>query len=93
MMLFTLSDIDECTSVDHPHNCDSNANCTDTEGDFECACNGGWTGNGTHCEGRSQSILTFLFSRRASRGREDTYPALCLGTCNFTLKKSHKGLK
>ena len=68
MMLFTLSDIDECTSVDHPHNCDSNANCTDTEGDFECACNNGWTGNGTHCEGRSQSILTVLFSRRASRG-------------------------
>ena len=32
------------------HNCDVNANCTNTVGGFECECNEGLFGNGTHCE-------------------------------------------
>ena len=32
------------------HNCDANANCTDNVGSFDCACNDGYSGNGTFCE-------------------------------------------
>ena len=30
--------------------CDTNANCTDNVGSFDCACNDGYSGNGTFCE-------------------------------------------
>lgn len=45
-----LLDIDECMEAIPV--CDENANCTDTEGSFQCTCNDGYTGNGTHCEGK-----------------------------------------
>ena len=32
------------------HDCDVNANCTDTVGSFNCTCNDGYSGNGTVCE-------------------------------------------
>ena len=31
--------------------CHDQAMCTNTPGSFSCACNTGWTGNGTSCEG------------------------------------------
>ena len=40
-------DIDEC--ADESHNCDTNAQCTDTDGSFSCACNSGYSGNGVEC--------------------------------------------
>ena len=46
-----LLDIDEC--MEDISVCDENANCTDTEGSFNCNCNDGYTGNGTHCEGKN----------------------------------------
>ena len=33
------------------HNCDTNADCTDTTGGFTCACRSGYTGNGVRCGG------------------------------------------
>ena len=45
------SDIDEC--ADATNNCDSNATCTNTPGSFTCACNQGYTGNETICEGKN----------------------------------------
>ena len=42
-------DIDECQSLP----CDSNATCLNTIGSFTCACNGGFTGNGSQCDGMS----------------------------------------
>ena len=38
-------DVDECT--DETDNCDANAACTNTDGSFTCACNTGYSGDGT----------------------------------------------
>ena len=44
------ADINECTSdID---NCDFNATCTNTPGNFTCACNQGYSGDGVMCDGR-----------------------------------------
>ena len=47
---FFFSDIDECADSSL-NNCDSNADCTNTVGSFTCACNSGFSGNGTSCTG------------------------------------------
>ena len=36
--------------------CDENAICTDTPDSYECTCKEGYIGNGTTCEGQSQSL-------------------------------------
>uniref|UniRef100_A0A0G4I1I8 EGF-like domain-containing protein n=1 Tax=Chromera velia CCMP2878 TaxID=1169474 RepID=A0A0G4I1I8_9ALVE len=41
------ADIDECALASH--NCDPQANCTNTDGSFTCACNGGLEGDGIAC--------------------------------------------
>ena len=46
-MFASLVDIDECDLG--THNCDVNANCTDTDGSFNCTCNQGYTGDGVNC--------------------------------------------
>ena len=39
-----ISDVDECAmNID---TCDSNATCTDTDGNFTCACSAGFMGDG-----------------------------------------------
>ena len=43
-------DIDECT--EDLDDCDPNAMCTNTNGSYTCACNEGYSGNGTTCEGK-----------------------------------------
>ena len=49
------SDVDECPlNLD---DCHDQANCTNTPGSFSCACNTGWTGNGTSCQGTPAQIL------------------------------------
>ena len=40
-------DIDECLL--ETDNCHDNANCTNTEGSFECECLDGYEGNGVNC--------------------------------------------
>ena len=42
-------DINECQ--DDSHDCDKNANCTNTVGSFTCSCNPGFFGNGSSCTG------------------------------------------
>ena len=49
-ILFNVSlsyfeDIDECLNTP----CNSNANCTDNEGSFDCQCNAGFSGDGLNC--------------------------------------------
>ena len=42
-----LIDIDECNDAD---NCDDNADCTNTDGSYNCSCKTGFSGDGTSCE-------------------------------------------
>ena len=46
----TLLDIDECS--DENHDCDVNANCTNTNGSHSCTCKEGYTGKGESCQGK-----------------------------------------
>ena len=46
---FMLLDIDECS--DESHDCDINANCTNTNGSHICTCKEGYTGKGGSCQG------------------------------------------
>jgi len=41
------TDVNECTSGSH--DCDSNADCSNTDGTFTCTCKSGFTGNGKTC--------------------------------------------
>ena len=45
----TYSDKDECAIV--PSVCHSDADCTDSDGSYECTCKGGYSGNGIFCTG------------------------------------------
>ena len=49
-------DIDECQIV--PSVCHSDADCTDSDGSYECTCREGYTGNETHCTG---NIVRFSY--------------------------------
>ena len=51
------ADINECELETYP--CHFNANCTDTEGSFNCTCNEGFEGNGFSCAG-TICIITFI---------------------------------
>ena len=44
-----LLDLDECT--EGPNTCDMNADCTNTEGSYSCACKAGYWGDGRTCTG------------------------------------------
>ena len=46
----TLLDIDECSKGSH--DCDINANCTNTNGSYSCTCKEGYTGKGESCQGK-----------------------------------------
>ena len=49
--IYFFADIDEC--LDEARNeCDSNAECTNTEGSYNCICSPGYFGTGKVCEGK-----------------------------------------
>ena len=41
--------VNECNNEGAGHNCDANAECTNTYGSFTCACNAGYSGDGVTC--------------------------------------------
>jgi hypothetical protein len=47
-MLPTCHDVNECREDNQI--CDMNADCTNTEGSYQCMCHPNWTGTGHHCE-------------------------------------------
>ena len=49
-MIHFILDIDECT--DGVDDCDTNANCDNTVGSFNCTCNSGYAVNGVTCTGK-----------------------------------------
>ena len=46
-----MIDFNECASPE-TNECDSNAQCTNTEGSYSCQCLGGYRGDGKNCEGK-----------------------------------------
>ena len=48
-LLYSLSGINLC--VVGPTDCHHNATCLDRDGGYGCECDGGYSGNGTYCEG------------------------------------------
>ena len=52
------ADIDECT--EETDDCSENADCSNTPGSFQCTCMTGYSGDGTMCNGKLQSIATLL---------------------------------
>ena len=52
---FHHTDIDECER--DTDNCNTNANCSDTEGSFNCTCVTGYEGDGVNCTSKSESNL------------------------------------
>lgn len=59
ILSYYIVDIDEC-SEETP--CDQNAECTNTDGSFNCSCMTGYTGNGTHCTGTSLSFPLCVYT-------------------------------
>ena len=55
---YCITDIDECENNDL-HNCHKDASCTNTDGSFNCSCNGGYSESGTECTGKS--VATSLY--------------------------------
>lgn len=49
-----FADIDECAN--DLDNCHERAFCTDIDGDYECTCFEGFSGNGKKCSGREMSM-------------------------------------
>ena len=60
MIDYLFVDIDEC--VTDRHNCDLEATCFNTDGGFFCECNAAFTGNGTHCEGKSIKLFSTAYA-------------------------------
>ena len=46
-----ITDIDECSSGD-TNQCDSNAQCNNTDGSYMCGCLSGYQGDGRSCTGK-----------------------------------------
>ena len=53
-LFILILDIDECSTEPSP--CDQNADCTNSDGSYSCACKQGFTGNGTTCEGTKENL-------------------------------------
>ena len=51
---YNCTDINECTTGQHQ--CDVNADCTNTIGSYTCQCKFGYFGNGTICNGKTAKV-------------------------------------
>ena len=81
LLCYYFIDIDECLDPS-THSCDSNANCTNTNGSYQCKCNQGYHGNGNTCTGiyvinfrHSSCFFGVIHSRNMNKveNREQTF--------------------
>ena len=49
LLFLLLTDVDECKNAGV---CEDNAQCTNTEGSYNCSCKDGYRGNGVNCSGK-----------------------------------------
>lgn len=58
-----IADFDECRFK--TSNCDENADCSNSDGSFECTCNYGFAGDGTFCynESMASCMMWIIFLR------------------------------
>ncbi|MFT7625932.1 MAG: hypothetical protein ACI9WU_005124, partial [Myxococcota bacterium] len=50
-------DLDECAGEGDGNNCDANATCANTDGDFGCTCDAGYEGDGVACTDLDECLL------------------------------------
>eukprot|EP00124_Ichthyophonus_hoferi_P005979 Ihof_evm1s1092 gene=Ihof_evmTU1s1092 len=68
---FGWLDVDECSAK--THNCDGNANCTNTLGSFACYCDKGYDGQGTNCSQLLGSIGDTVWIETTENGQLDSF--------------------
>ena len=78
LLFFLLTDVDECKNADV---CEDNAQCTNTEGSYNCSCKDGYRGNGVNCSGKG-GIGTL--GRKWVDGNETNKR-----NCNFSLLRDY----
>lgn len=86
------SDIDECSADPSP--CDADADCTNSEGSYSCACKQGFTGDGISCQGTGESCY-YSFKHALSiiniytvSHKINTHPTASFKTIDFSFSKS-----
>ena len=55
LSIYSNADVDECK--EGTHDCDVNAECTNTPSSYTCSCKDGYSGDGKTCTGKVNSIL------------------------------------
>ena len=70
--MYLFADLRGC--VGNLDACDIHAVCTDTPGSFSCACNDGFTGNGTSCSGS----MYYLFAMHTEFSEFSIHPSTLL---------------
>ncbi|MDG2305489.1 MAG: DUF4215 domain-containing protein [Candidatus Binatia bacterium] len=75
----TCVDINECAT--NADNCDTNATCSNTTGNFDCDCNAGYTGDGQTCETECGDGIP-VGAEECDDGNTNDGDC-CSSTCNF----------
>lgn len=84
-------DVNECATA--THDCNANANCTNTVGSFECKCKSGFTGNGRQCVDVDECAKSHDCHEHATcMNTPGSYSCVCKGgltgngksTCSFS---------
>ena len=93
MSSYFFQDINECEDPGDNPTCHEHANCTDTEGSYECTCNTGFSGDGFNCSGLNSihveimllvSLIICLFTSDVNECELDMDQCATNATCSNT---------